>query len=192
MRTTIRGKAVNLMETEAQTQVQDKSVAPAPRRVRGKFLFVSLAALLLGGTGFMISSARAAGPAGGDEVGAGMGMPMHRMHKILDAVGATQGQRDQIKAIWSGLRPQLKAERTNHQNLRQQMVAALTAPTINAGTVEQLRKQAMASADKMSALITQGMVQSAQVLTPDQRKLAQQEIQMDQQGGRHHWGPPSE
>jgi hypothetical protein len=36
------------------------------------------------------------------------------------------------------------------------------------------------------------MVQSAQVLTPDQRKLAQQEIQMDQQGGRHHWGPPSE
>jgi hypothetical protein len=42
----------------------------------------------------------------------------------------------------------------------------------------------------MSALITQGMVQSAQVLTPDQRKLAQQEIQKDQ--GRHHWGPPTE
>jgi Spy/CpxP family protein refolding chaperone len=175
-----------------ETQVQDKFVASPPRRVRGKYLFVSLAALLLGGTGLMISSARAAGPAGGDEAGAGMGMgmPMHRMHKILDAVGATQGQRDQIKAIWSGLRPQLKAERTNHQNLRQQMVAALTAPTINAGTVEQLRKQAMASADKMSALITQGMVQSAQVLTPDQRKLAQQEIQKDQ--GRHPWGPPTE
>jgi Spy/CpxP family protein refolding chaperone len=153
-------------------------------------LFVSMAALLLGGTGLMISSARAAGPAGGDEVGAGMGMPMHRMHKILDAVGATQGQRDQIKAIWSGLRPQLKTERANHENLHQQMVAALTAPTINAGNVEQLRKQAMASADKMSSLITQGMVQSAQVLTADQRKLAQQEIQKEH-GQHHRWGGPA-
>jgi len=177
-------------QSRIDAQAQDRSVAPPPRRVRGRLLAASLSGLLLIGTGLMISSARAAGPAGPD--GAAEGMPMHRMHKILDAVGATQGQRDQIKAIWSGLRPQLKAERTNHQNLRQQMVAALTAPTINAGTVEQLRKQAMASADKMSALITQGMVQSAQVLTPDQRKLAQQEIQMDQQGGRHHWGPPSE
>jgi len=176
------------MQTEAQTQAQDKSVAPSARRARRTiWLIVSLWALpLLAGAGW-ISSARAAGPAG-EEMGAGM--PMHRMHKILDAVGATQGQRDQIRAIWSGLRPQLKAERANHQNLRQQMIGALTAPTINAGNVEQLRKQAMASADKMSALITQGMVQSAQVLTPDQRKLAQQEISKEH--GRHHWGPPTE
>ena len=53
------------------------------------------------------------------------------------------------------------------------MVAALTAPTINAGEVERLRKLSMANADKISALITQGMVASAQVLTPEQRKLAQ-------------------
>ena len=176
------------MQTEAQTQAQDKSVAPPPRRARRTLLLISLSALpLLAGVGGWISSARAAGPAG-EEMGAGM--PMHRMHRILDAVGATQGQRDQIRAIWSGLRPQLKAERANHQNLRQQMIGALTAPTINAGNVEQLRKQAMASADKMSALITQGMVQSAQVLTPDQRKLAQQE--MAKERGRHHWGPPTE
>ena len=177
------------MQTEAETQGPDRFVAPAPRRPRRTLLLVALSALpLLAGVGGWISTARAAGPAGGEEMGAGM--PMHRMHRILDAVGATQGQRDQIRAIWSGLRPQLRAERTNHENLRQQMVAALTAPTINAGTVEQLRKQAMASADKMSALITQGMVQSAQVLTPDQRKIAQQEIAKDR--GRHHWGPPTE
>jgi len=178
------------METEAQTQGPDRIVAASPRRARRTLLIVALSALpLLAGMGGWISSARAAGPAG-EEMGAGMGMPMHRMHRILDAVGATQGQRDQIRAIWSGLRPQLRAERTNHENLRQQMVTALTAPTINAGTVEQLRKQAMASADKMSSLITQGMVQSAQVLTPDQRKLAQQEIAKER--GRHRWGPPTE
>jgi Spy/CpxP family protein refolding chaperone len=161
-------------------------VALAPRRTRRKILLVSLSALMLAGAGGWISSARAAGPAG-DEMGEGM--PMRRMHRILDRVGATQGQRDQIRAIWSGLRPQLRAERAQHRTLREQMVAALTAPTINAGDVERLRKQSMASADKMSALVTQGMVASAQVLTPEQRKLAQEEIAKG--GGRHRWGPPA-
>ena len=114
---------------------------------------------------------------------------MRRMQRILDRVGATQAQRDQIRAIWTGLRPQLRAERAQHKSLRQQMVAALTAPTINAGEVERLRKQSMASADKTSALFTQGMVASAQVLTPEQRKQAQAELAKG--GGHHRWGPPS-
>ena len=167
-------------------------MADAPRRTRRKIVLVSLAALTLAGAGGWVSSARAAGPGGEEMGGRGghEGMPMRRMHRILDSVGATQAQRDQIRAIWTGLRPQLRAERTQHQNVRQQMVAALTAPTINAGEVERLRKLSIASADKTSALITQGMVASAQVLTPDQRKQAQAELAKG--GGRHHWGPPSE
>jgi periplasmic protein CpxP/Spy len=180
------------MQTEAQTLAQDRFVAPAPRRTRRKILLVSLSALVLAGAGGWISSARAAGPGGGEEMGEGEGMPMRRMHRILDSVGASQSQRDQIRAIWTGLRPQLRAARGEHQNLRQQMVAALTAPSINAGEVERLRKQSMANADKISALITQGMVGSAQVLTPDQRKLAQQEIAKRGGRGHHGWGPPSE
>jgi Spy/CpxP family protein refolding chaperone len=176
-------------QTRIDAQTLDGSVAPAPRRTRRKIMLVSLAALALAGAVGWMSSARAAGPAG-EEMGAGPGMGMHRMHRILDAVGATQGQRDQIRAVWSGLRPQLRAERTNHQNLHQQMIAALTAPTINAGAVENLRKQSMASADKISSLMTQGIVASAQVLTADQRKLAQQELAKEH--GRHHWGQPSE
>ena len=112
---------------------------------------------------------------------------MRRMHMILDRVGATAAQRDQIRAVWSGLRPQLRAERAQHKSLREQMVAALTAQSINAGEVERLRKLTMANTDKISALVTQGMVASAEVLTPDQRKLAQQEIAKG--GGHHHWGP---
>jgi Spy/CpxP family protein refolding chaperone len=176
------------MQTEVETESRDKSLAPPSRGGRRKFLAVALAALSLAGAGGLISSARAAGPAGDEAGAAGEGMPMHRMHRILDRVGATQGQRDQIRAIWSGLRPQLKAAREQHRNIHQQMVAALTAPTINAGNVEQLRRQSMANADKISALMTQGIVASAQVLTPEQRKLAQDEIAKN--GGRHHWGPP--
>jgi periplasmic protein CpxP/Spy len=165
-------------------------MAAAPRRTRRKLLLVSLSALMLAGAGGWLSTARASGgPGGGEEMGGGM--PMRRMHRILDSVGATQAQRDQIRVIWTGLRPQLRAERTQHKGLRQQMVAALTAPTINAGEVERLRKLSMASADKMSALITQGMMASAQVLTPEQRKQAQAELAKG--GGHHHrGGGPSE
>src|SRR3954468_9113944 len=146
------------MQTEAETMARDRSVACAPRRLRRTIMLTAVAALALAGAGGWISSARAAGagPGGGDEMGEGM--PMHRMHRILDSVGATQQQRDQIRAIWTGLRPQLRAARGEHKNLRQQMVAALTAPAINAGEVERLRKLSMANADKISALITQGMV----------------------------------
>ena len=174
------------MQTEDETQTEDRVVTPVGR-ARRKVVFVSLAALALAGAGGLISTARAAGPAGGDDAAEGEGMPMRRMHLILDRVGATAAQRDQIRAVWSGLRPQLRAERAQHKTLREQMVAALTAPTINAGEVERLRKLTMANADKISALVTQGMVASAQVLTPDQRKLAQQEIAKG--GGHHHWGP---
>ena len=174
------------MQTEDETQTEDRVVTPVGRS-RRKVVFVSLAALALAGAGGWLSTARAAGPAADDAAAEGEGMPMRRMHMILDRVGATAAQRDQIRAVWSGLRPQLRAERAQHKTLREQMVAALTAPTINAGEVERLRKLTMANTDKISALVTQGMVASAQVLTPDQRKLAQQEIAKG--GGHHHWGP---
>lgn len=172
-------------EKQTETHTEDRVVTPVGRS-RRKVVFVSLAALALAGAGGWISTARAAGPAG-DAGAEGEGMPMRRMHWILDRVGATAGQRDQIRGVWSGLRPQLRAERAQHKSLREQMVAALTAQSINAGEVERLRKLAMANTDKISALVTQGMVGSAQVLTPDQRKLAQQEIAKG--GGHHHWGP---
>jgi Spy/CpxP family protein refolding chaperone len=173
------------MQTEVETKAEDRVVTPGFSRARRGVLLIALPALALVGVAGW-SNARAAGPDGDEVTERG---PMRRMHWILDRVGATQGQRDQIRAIWMGLRPQLRAERIQHKNLRQQMMAALTAATINAADVEKLRKQSMASADKISAIVTQGMVASAQVLTPEQRKLAQQELASS--GGRRHWGPPS-
>jgi protein CpxP len=120
---------------------------------------------------------------GGDEMGAFQG---RRMEKRLDAVGATDAQKAQIKAAWENLRPQLKAVREERIKVRQDLRKALTATTIDAKAVESLRKQNLALADKASALITQGMVASANVLTPDQRqKIA---ADLEQHKGPHHHG----
>lgn len=123
----------------------------------------------------------------------GPGGPARRLGRILDKVNATAAQRSQIQGIWKGLRPQLKAAHEQHAALRQQMVAALTGQTIDPTAVEKLRQQSMAWADKASSLFTQGMVGTAQVLTPDQRKLAAQEFEQHQGHGfgRHGFGPPA-
>jgi protein CpxP len=107
------------------------------------------------------------------------------MAKMLDAAGASDAQRAQIKAVWAGLRPQLQALREQRMKLHEDMRKALTAPTIDAAQVDKLRQQAVHLAEQGSTLFTQGIVQSAQVLTPEQRQKVA--AQLDQHP-RHHRG----
>ena len=108
---------------------------------------------------------------GGDGI---MGeMMAARIHHALDAVGATDAQKAQVTATWQALRPQLQALHGDGAKLREQLQQALTGPSVDSAQVERLRKDALALADRGSALISQGLVSTAQTLTPDQRqKLA--------------------
>jgi periplasmic protein CpxP/Spy len=111
------------------------------------------------------------GPFGGDG---------RHMGKLLDAAGATDAQRAQIKATWDGLRPQLQALRQDRMKLHGEMKTALTAATVDTAAVERLRQEGVKLADRSSTLITQGIVQTAQVLSPEQRqKIA---AQLDKHG----------
>jgi Spy/CpxP family protein refolding chaperone len=134
-----------------------------------------MGALSIGGVVVSTARAQQAADTSGDDAG-GEGMHGRHLDRILDKVGASASQRSQIHAIWDGLRPQLQAQHQQRATLRKQIVADLTAQTIDANAIEQLRQQSMAVADKLSSLFTQGIVQTAQVLSPDQRKLAQQEM----------------
>jgi periplasmic protein CpxP/Spy len=180
-----------------------RSVLPLPPRRPRRFglwlLGPAVAALALGGAS--ISAAHAQAVAEGQEPGQEFGMEgtdagamaggfmARRMERMLDKVGASASQRTQIEGIWNGLRPQLKALHQQHGAVRQQMVGALTAATVNAASVEQLRQQSMALTEKTSSLLTQGFVQTAQVLTPDQRR--QVSGFLAQEHGRfHHHGHP--
>jgi len=109
-----------------------------------------------------------------------------RMDRILTDAGASDAQKAQVKSIWANLGPQLKASRQQHMQLRQQIGQALAAPTIDTAAIEKLRQQSLQAIDKSSQLLTQGMVQTAQVLTPDQRQKVLSEIH--QHHGHHHPG----
>ena len=174
------------METEGSKI--EVAVVSRPGRRRLWLLVVPVLAVL--GAGGFAATAAPAGPSPADEAGPdGPGFMARRLERILDRVNATPGQRGQIRGIWSGLRPQLRAAHQQHAALRKQIVAALTGPTINAADVEKLRQQSMTFADKTSALFTQGIVATAQVLTPEQRKLAQQEFDRHE-GHRFGMGAP--
>lgn len=150
--------------------------ARTPRRWSRR-LFGGLAAVVIGGA-LSISVAQAhGGPDGG-------GFMAFRMHKILDKVGATDAQKAQIKTIWEGLRPQLKALHEQHEQIHTQITQAMTAATIDTGAIEKLRQQSVQVIDKTSSMLTKGFVETAQVLTPDQRKQAAAEIEKAKE--RHH------
>jgi protein CpxP len=122
------------------------------------------------------------GPGGGEMGHFGGG---RRMAKVLDAAGASDAQRAQIKAVWTNLRPQLQALHEQRAKLREEMRKALTAPTIDTAQVDRVRQQEVRLAEQGSTLITQGIVKSAQVLTPDQR---QKVATLMEQHSHHHRG----
>jgi Spy/CpxP family protein refolding chaperone len=182
------------MRTDISPSVRPAPTPQRPRRFGLWLLGPAVAVLALGGASISAAHAQAAGEAQGQEIDpsdAGAmagGFMAHRMEKILDKVGATASQRSQIEGIWTGLRPQLKALHQQHQALHKQIVDALTAATINPSAVEQLRKQGISLTDQTSTLLTQGFVQSAQVLTAAQRQQVQTFLAQEH-GHFHHHGP---
>ena len=116
------------------------------------------------------------------------GGPGQRLHRMLEVAGATDAQKAQIKATWDNLRPQLRAVHQEHQKLRESLQQAFAAATIDPSSIEKLRRESVQLLDKRSALITQGMLASAQVLTAEQRQKVL-EAMRKQQAQRHHGAP---
>ena len=100
------------------------------------------------------------------------GSPEHMGRMIdhmLDGLGASDAQRSQIKQIAASAAADLKAQGEGGRALRQRAMQAFTAPTVDAGAVEQVRLQMLQQHDQMSRRMTQAMLDVARVLTPDQR-----------------------
>lgn len=163
-------------------------VHPTPAAIRSRPRWWVLLAIPLVAGGVSLSVARAHGFPGGPHEGRMGAFMQERMEHLLTAAGATDAQKAQIKSIWEPLRPQLKALHQQQGDLHHQMGEAVAAATIDSARIEQLRKQSVGVMDKISALMTQGMVASSQVLTPEQRKIVLQKVEEH----RGHHGPESQ
>jgi Spy/CpxP family protein refolding chaperone len=172
------------MDTMNDTSLEQRTPRGLSGRLTRRFSRRALGAVaaLIAAGALSLSVAQAHGFGGGHE-----GAMAFRMHKVLDRVGATDAQKAQIKAIWEGLRPQLKTLRLQHAGLRQQITEAMTAATIDPAAIEKLRQQSVGVMDKVSSVMTQGFVETARVLTPEQRKQAAAEIEKARQNHRAHF-----
>ncbi len=157
------------------------------------------ASLLLLGGGLAVTASAHQGEGPGRHGQGGM----HAMHagmmgpgmgaRVLDAVGATDEQKAQIRQIMDGARNDLQGQREAGRALREQMRALLAAPTVDANAVEALRQQQQAHREQASRRMTQAMVEASRVLTPEQRQAMaehsrqreQRMQQMQRQRGEH-------
>lgn len=101
--------------------------------------------------------------------------PMFLGGRLLKDVGASDAQRKQIREIFDAAHKDLKAQHEEGRKLHDQLEALLTAPTVDANAVEQVRQQLAAQHEAGSKRISQAMVDAAKVLTAEQRaKLAEE------------------
>lgn len=139
---------------------------------------VVLAASLALGMGLSAAQAR---PMMGGHGGPGM-----MMMEMLDDVGASDAQRQQIRQILRAAHEDMKAQHDKRQALRQQQTALWGAPSIDANALEGVRKQQSALNEEASVRMHRAMLEVAKVLTPEQRaKMAERTAKRAQRMQEH-------
>jgi len=109
-----------------------------------------------------------------------------RLDKMLGMLNANDSQRTAIKAIAERMFAEMQPVHQQHQQLHDAMIAAFTAPTVDRAAVEKLRLQATSLVDQGSQVFSKGLLDAAQVLTPEQRQTLAKFIQ-EHHGKRHHF-----
>ena len=143
-----------------------------------------LAALLLGLAGVMGARSYAYGFDGFP----GMGLGFHgagghkefmqrRLEKMLDEVNATDAQRTAVKNIVARLQTQMEPIHKQHASLHRQILQAFAADKVDGAAIESLRTQATALVEQGSQLVTQALVDAANVLSAEQRQTIIKHIQ---------------
>lgn len=157
-------------------EMRAETAAPAPTRANWgrRILIGGLALVAVGGAGAALAGGGWGGHGGfgGPRFGM-MGGPGMGIERAFDAIDATAEQEKQIWAIIDGVRGEVRPMMRDFRDARQQVVALLSAPTVDAAAVEKLRAERIAAIDEASKKMSAAIVQAAGVLTPEQRaKLA--------------------
>ena len=93
---------------------------------------------------------------------------------VLKRVDATEEQKVRIKAIVQDAIKDLGQVREQHMQNRQAFIDALTQPSVDRASLQQLRKAELQLAESVSDRLVNAIADAADVLTPEQRgKLAE-------------------
>jgi Spy/CpxP family protein refolding chaperone len=123
------------------------------------------------GERFQRTMHRRGGMEGGPMMG-GMMLGGHRLERLLDDVKATDAQRAQIHGINDAARADLQKLHEEGQALHAQSLAVLTQPKVDAVAAEAQRQKMLAHHDVVSKRLMTAMLDTAKVLTPEQRAKA--------------------
>jgi len=88
---------------------------------------------------------------------------------VLSRVDATEEQKTRIKAIVQDAIKDLSQVREQHMKNRQAFMDALSQPTVDRGTLKQIRASEMQLAESASDRFVTAIADAADVLTPEQR-----------------------
>jgi Spy/CpxP family protein refolding chaperone len=145
---------------------------PASKWRRPGLIALGLVAVLAGAIG--IAWAAGVGPAalhhGFCRSGVARDFVEFRIHKALRQVNASDAQEQQITAIVDGLFAEHQAMAAVHQQLHQQLLAALTGPTVDRAAIEAVRAGAVSRIDQGSKDLAKALGDIAEVLTSAQRQ----------------------
>jgi len=108
-------------------------------------------------------------------MGPGMAMGASMISdRMLDAAGVSADQKAKLRAIFKSAGDDLRGQRDAGRDMQSQMLALMTAPTVDAAAAEALRQKQMAGQESASKRMLQAMLDAQAVLTPEQRgKLAE-------------------
>ncbi|MET0482088.1 MAG: Spy/CpxP family protein refolding chaperone [Aestuariivirgaceae bacterium] len=95
---------------------------------------------------------------------------------IAIEVDATNEQTDKLRAIMKATVKDLVPLREKIKSARERVRDLLTAPTIDRAAIEQLRSEQMANIDAASRRIAQGLADSADVLSVEQRRKFEEKL----------------
>lgn len=170
---------------------------PSPWKRRSALAGLALGALTVAGVGAyaasgdMLDGPRMFGHHTGGQMGGQMdgqggrhgfmqkakgGFMEYRMDRALNAVDATDEQKQKIKAIFEKARENMQAMRGEPGGMRDEIKAVLEKPVIDRDAVEAMRKTRVQKMDDASKIMTTAMIDAAEVLTPDQRAKLAKEI----------------
>jgi Spy/CpxP family protein refolding chaperone len=160
--------------TDQQNDIQTETLPAARPRWNRTLIIGATAVVVAIGVG---AGAFARGDGPGHFGGKFMrGFMEYRMEQVLTDIGASAEQKDKIKTLFKTTMEEVRPERGERRQMREEAIKLIEAPTIDRNAIEALRAKHVAEIDAKSRTIAKAVADAAELLTPEQRKKLVEEM----------------